>query len=666
MKCSYCGTNLPEDGDLCPKCGKKRGVDPQLVEAAKRGDQRAIAQLYNQTYNSLYHTVKSMIRDEDTVMDVMQDTYIAAFTKLEQLRDPARFETWTKRIAVNTAKNHLKRKKPVLFSELENDAGEMAVDFVDEREENLPDVVMDLQETTRLVHEILDTLPEEQRMAVAMFYYEGLSLREIADILDCPENTVKSRLNYAKKKIEIQVRELEKRGTKLYSLAPVPFLLLLLKSYGQGAPQAPSAAVLQSVQAVAAESTASGSGASGAGAAGKAAGGAAGKALLTKIIAGAAVLAVVGGGLALALPALTNRQAEPDHEHTWLEATCTEPERCAGCGETRGEPLGHVPGEPDGRQAVVCQVCGQVLVEPVAGLSPIDEALAQYRAILDRADSYEYGTFAAPTGNYRYALVQLGRGDPVPTLLLEQETETLYFARVFQYDPDAGTVIEPTDTLTEGVALAGGYRGGFDLAGDGDGLLTAEISGGTGRMYIYRTTLVNGSLQTVTAWEGMFDDPQPDGLSSVEIQWHDLGDRSALDSWEEPVFSEEAPALPAGSDAALPTDGDRIILSGTAGLFDYYQVVELQGAPDDNAEWADKSETFLLIVLDEPQSLELSTVDGYRNDTARMIRISSAAELEPYIGQHVIFSIDPETTRWPSDTSLPIGQPRTSDIHVLG
>ena len=89
---------------------------------------------------------------------------------------------------------------------------------------------MDQKETSRLVREILDTLPEDQRIVVGMYYYDQLSVSEIAEELECSENTVKSRLNYGRKKIQGKVLELEKKGTKLYNLAPLPFFIWLLRN----------------------------------------------------------------------------------------------------------------------------------------------------------------------------------------------------------------------------------------------------------------------------------------------------------------------------------------------------------------------------------------------------------------------------------------------------
>ena len=123
----------------------------------------------------------------------------------------------------------LRQKAAIPFSALESDGADPGppVDFEDTAPEHLPDVVIDRQETARLMKEILDALPDDQRAAISLFYYEEMSVAEIAEAMGVSENTVKSRLNYGRKKIEAQVRALEKRGTRLYGLAPVPFLLLL-------------------------------------------------------------------------------------------------------------------------------------------------------------------------------------------------------------------------------------------------------------------------------------------------------------------------------------------------------------------------------------------------------------------------------------------------------
>ena len=278
----------------------------ELVLRAKTGDQEAIAQLYEQTYSSVYYTVKSMVKDEDTVLDILQDSYLKAFRGLDQLLDPSKFQAWIKRIAHNRTVDVLRQRKTVTFSRLESGDEDQPIEFEDDRPDHLPDVVIDRQETARLMQHILDSLPADQRAVVSMFYYEQLSVKEIAAELGIPENTVKTRLGYGRKKIEAQVRELEKSGTKLYGLAPLPFLLLLLRSQEAYAAEVP-ASVLSTVAGGAA---AGGATAGGTSAAAGTAVRTAANALWVKIAAGAAAAALIGGGAAI-VPRLTANDPPP-------------------------------------------------------------------------------------------------------------------------------------------------------------------------------------------------------------------------------------------------------------------------------------------------------------------------------------------------------------------
>ena len=155
-----------------------------------------------------------------------------AFTRLDQLQNPDKLIPWLKMIANNLAKDWLKKSKPVFFTdiyggeELEDIPFEESIEDV--RSELNPEMAMDQQEAKRLVMEILDHLPEDQRVVIGMFYYEEMSVKDIAQTLGVSENTVKSRLSYGRKKIKEQVMDLEKRGTKLYNVAPFVFFLYLL------------------------------------------------------------------------------------------------------------------------------------------------------------------------------------------------------------------------------------------------------------------------------------------------------------------------------------------------------------------------------------------------------------------------------------------------------
>lgn len=234
MICRKCGKENPEGTNFCRYCGNMLPKDMTvLIERAKRNDQAAISEIYWYSSSELFRAIKVLVKDEDTVNDILQDTYIKAFKRLDQLQNPDRLIPWLKAIANNTAKDWLKKKKPLLFSEISNQEETNIPSFVEIREsidvDVNPEMAVDEKEVRKLVMEILDQLPEDQRMVVGMFYYEELSVKEIAETLDLSENTVKSRLMYGRRKIKEQVLELEKQGTKLYNVAPFVFFLYLLR-----------------------------------------------------------------------------------------------------------------------------------------------------------------------------------------------------------------------------------------------------------------------------------------------------------------------------------------------------------------------------------------------------------------------------------------------------
>lgn len=274
---------MPDNSKFCPKCNSPQEFTRELIDQAMDNDQRAITQLYNMTKDNVYYTIKTMISDEDMAQDLTQDTFLKALKHLEQLNEPAAFRGWIKKIARNMTIDILRKRKVISFSQMVSSDSDEMVEFEDDRAENLPEVVIDRKETTRLIGEILGTLSPEQRVVTELFYYENLSVKEIAEELGVSENTVKSRLKYARNKIEAGVKELEKKGTKLYSLAPIPFLLLLLRSQEVYAAELPDAdMLLQAMQ--------SGNAFTGAGAVSKG--------IATKVIAGIVATSLIGGVIA--------------------------------------------------------------------------------------------------------------------------------------------------------------------------------------------------------------------------------------------------------------------------------------------------------------------------------------------------------------------------------
>ena len=207
----------------------------ELVLLARQDDQNAINELYNQTFKKAYFIARTAIKSSDgdyssQIEDILQDAYVKAFSSLDKMEDPEKFQGWLDTIVINRCKDFLKKKKPTLFSDMasENSDDGSILEFEDSREndrmEFKPEETVDYGETKRLIAEMLDRMPEDQKMCLLMYYYEEMSVRQIAEAMDCSEGTIKSRLNYARKNLKGQVLELEKKGTKLYCMPLLPFL----------------------------------------------------------------------------------------------------------------------------------------------------------------------------------------------------------------------------------------------------------------------------------------------------------------------------------------------------------------------------------------------------------------------------------------------------------
>ncbi|MCD8016555.1 MAG: sigma-70 family RNA polymerase sigma factor [Oscillospiraceae bacterium] len=202
----------------------------EAVALAKNGEERGFDFLYQNTYKSKLYLALQYMKNEADAQDVLQDAYVKAFLNLDSLQNPEQFPAWLGRIVANTAKNALVRSNPILFSDIASESEDEPFEFQIEDDDinHQPELSYTKEETRQLVREFIDSLSEEQRICVLMFHIEGASIREIAEALDCSENTVKSRLNYGRKNIKKKAEALQKKGYKLYGLAPLPFLLWLL------------------------------------------------------------------------------------------------------------------------------------------------------------------------------------------------------------------------------------------------------------------------------------------------------------------------------------------------------------------------------------------------------------------------------------------------------
>ena len=196
----------------------------KIIDGAKAGDNSAFEDLYNMTKKSAYFIAYSITKNEQDAMDIMQDSYIKAFSNINSLRQPESFDSWLNSIVSNNSKNYIAKKKPILFGniaeEINNEIGEEVL--VDNS--NIPEEIVDNKETSKIIMEIIDGLSEDKRLIVIMYYYQDMLVKEIASTLDLPVTTVKYKLLSARQDMKKDIERLEKKGTKLYSNAPLAFI----------------------------------------------------------------------------------------------------------------------------------------------------------------------------------------------------------------------------------------------------------------------------------------------------------------------------------------------------------------------------------------------------------------------------------------------------------
>lgn len=205
----------------------------RLVEAARKGDKDAFEKLYYATNKSGYFLAYNITHDEEAAKDILQDSYINAFTNIKSLKKKENFQKWFNVIVVNGSKNFIVKNKPNLFSEYD---GDIDTPFDDEmmNDDFIPEKSLDNKEIRETLKKIIDSLPDDQRLCVLMYYYEQMSTKSIAKQLEVAEGTVRSRLYYGRLHIKKKVEALEKDGIKLYGAMPVPLTIWALQASQEG------------------------------------------------------------------------------------------------------------------------------------------------------------------------------------------------------------------------------------------------------------------------------------------------------------------------------------------------------------------------------------------------------------------------------------------------
>ena len=235
-----------------------------VIRRCLSGDQQAQEELVLAAQNRVYYHCRKMLKHEEDALDATQEILISMLTRLDRLQDPEAFWGWLSAMTANHCRNVLTRGRREAQIP-EDDEGNSLLDaFESLDEQTVPDKALDNDETRRMIVELVDQLPPPQRQCVLMFYYEEMSVKDIAAALETSEGTVKSRLNYARKAIKSGVDAYAAQGVKLYSA--LPFLVYFLqRDAGIGGLSASAAeALARSVLAGAAGTAAAGTAAAGA------------------------------------------------------------------------------------------------------------------------------------------------------------------------------------------------------------------------------------------------------------------------------------------------------------------------------------------------------------------------------------------------------------------
>ena len=187
-----------------------REVDQQLVERAQRGDKRAFDLLVSKYQRKLARLLSRFIRDSTEVEDVTQEAFIKAYRALPTFRGDSAFYTWLYRIGINTAKNYLVAlgRRPPTTTNIDSEEAEGFEDGNQLRDLNTPEDELASKQVAETVNQTLGELPEELKTAITLREIEGLSYEDIANIMNCPIGTVRSRIFRAREAIAEKLRPL--------------------------------------------------------------------------------------------------------------------------------------------------------------------------------------------------------------------------------------------------------------------------------------------------------------------------------------------------------------------------------------------------------------------------------------------------------------------------
>jgi RNA polymerase sigma-70 factor, ECF subfamily len=183
--------------------------DSKIIREILDGNPNAYRSLVERYQGRIYNVIFGMVRDRDEAEELTQEAFVKAFRNLQGFRQEARFYTWLCRIAINLSIDFLrKRKRHATFSFDESIGVKEGGELADSHNLGNPHEELQNKEIRKRIIETVEKLPEEQKRVLVLREIDGLSYREISEILGIPEGTVMSRLYYARKKLQAELQDL--------------------------------------------------------------------------------------------------------------------------------------------------------------------------------------------------------------------------------------------------------------------------------------------------------------------------------------------------------------------------------------------------------------------------------------------------------------------------
>lgn len=281
----------------------------ELAAQYLAGDRQVMEDLIQEIQDKVYYHCVKTLRNENDAQDAAQEVLVAVLQGLNELKNPAAFHFWLNRIIARTCMKTCAREHREIA------VGESAEEpfFEDLDDQKVPEKIIDTQETRRMIRELVDGLPAAQRLCVLMYYYDELPVKDIAEAIGTPENTVKSRLSYARKTIKAGVDRWIAQGLTLCAFTPLPYLRYFLQKESEDC-RLPPVVVLRIREALLAAGLIGAAAAGGGTMAGVTAGGTVTAALAHKGLVTLAGLLLAGGvgGLLLQPAQQPDSFREPD------------------------------------------------------------------------------------------------------------------------------------------------------------------------------------------------------------------------------------------------------------------------------------------------------------------------------------------------------------------